>query len=497
MADAALSQYYWMTQAAIVFAFWMSFGIGANDVANSFATSVSAKSITLLQATLIASVCEFAGAMLLGASVTGTIRSGVIYMSFYENDPEVMMFGQLCALVTAAVVMQIANYCGAPVSTTHTIVGALVGFSIAAAGFESINWKTIIMIVVSWFASPIIAGIGSFCTFWTIRKYVLLSDHPYKRSILIYPVVLFVAIFIELFFILYKSGMNKPGILKTYGLKIILPIAAGSGLLVALIFQCFISPCLQKKIELEADGPVEAPVDEGEADVKEGVEEEEKPKNCAQKGMKIFLDNTFNRDLEAEAIAADENVQGMLDNAEIYDEKAEHMFSYLQVFSACMMSFSHGSNDVANAIAPLSAVFLIYETGSISSTAPVQTWALALGASGIVCGFALYGYKLIIALGYKLTKMSPSKGFSIELVSSFVVVIASFIGIPISTTQCQVGGTFGTGFVGKGEKEVNGWFFARCCVGWVLSFLGVLLLNCGVFAFCYYAPAAPGFATAS
>ena len=126
------------------------------------------------------------------------------------------------------------------------------------------------------------------------------------------------------------------------------------------------------------------------------------------------------------------------ESGEDFDPKTEEMFSYLQVFTACLLSFAHGANDVANAIAPLSAVLAIYKDGKVSTKSEVQKWVLALGGAGIVVGLALYGYKLIISLGYRMTKVSPSRGFAIELSAATVVVVASFIGIPISTTQVSL-----------------------------------------------------------
>ena len=157
-----------------------------------------------------------------------------------------------------------------------------------------------------------------------------------------------------------------------------------------------------------------------------------------------------------------------------------------------------GANDVANAIGPIAAVIAIYNTGEVGSKNPVPKWIIFLGAAGIVIGLLLYGYKLMISLGYKITKMSPSRGFCIELAASFVVVIASFIGIPVSTTQCQVGGTIGVGLLGgesgKRSSNLNPWFVLKVILGWVGTFVAVCVINAGVFAFAFYAPSASGFA---
>ena len=168
------------------------------------------------------------------------------------------------------------------------------------------------------------------------------------------------------------------------------------------------------------------------------------------------------------------------------------MFSYLQVLTACLLSFAHGANGLANAIAPLSAILAIYKNNGVESESPVQKWVLALGGAGIVMGLALYGYKLIISLGYRMTKVTPSRGFAIDLSAATVVVVASFIGIPMSTTQCKVGGTIAVGMFG-GKESLDPWFLAKIIFGWVATFFGVCILNAGIFAFAYYAPSANGF----
>jgi len=531
LVQSCCEQYRWMTYTAGVFGFLMAFGIGANDVANAFATSVSAKSLTLKQAVMIAAVCEFMGALLLGASVTSTIRKSMIDVDMYMDEPDVLMFGMLTALVSASFMMFVANYFALPISTTHTIIGSIVGFSIAAKGFESVIWKTVALIFVSWVAAPLITGIAGATFFWFIRRFVLRSVNPYERSVRIYPITIFLAVGIDLFMVLYKSGKNNAQI-KEWGLKFQLPVAFGISGVMAIFFYFVISPWLEKKIaikfdKIEADAAAAAageniemgvPAD-GDAPAKtmdqtektkvsdnssdgngdnEAKTEEVAPKK--KKSLKDSLgdsmrklgDATINRDIEAEAFKISSNAKEMWESGEDFDPKTEEMFSFLQVLTACLLSFAHGANDVANAIAPLSAVLSIYSNNGVEAKSPVQKWVLALGGAGIVMGLALYGYKLIISLGYRMTKVSPSRGFAIELSAATVVVVASFIGIPISTTQCKVGGTIAVGMFG-GKESLDGMFLLKIVSGWVLTFFGVCAINAGIFAFAYYSPAASGF----
>ena len=518
--QAAFPQYHWMAIAAILFSFFMAFGIGANDVANAFATSVAAKSVSLRQAVIIASVFEFAGSLFLGASVTNTIRSKILDIDMYDDEPEVLMFGMLCALVTASIILIVATAMSLPVSTTHTIVGAIIGFSLAAKGWSSVQWFDTGMIFVSWVASPVLTGLMAAMFFVTVRKLVLYSDSPYARAIKTYPLVLFVTLTINSLFVLYKAASQNSKV-KSLSSAVIVPVSFGIGALSALIFQFAISPMLQKKIsndradreaepvkELSEGTDADAGIEEKAAgevgnetdDVKDSIHAN-KPnadagpdeKNVLKKAYTSFASATYDQDLEKQSMSEHAKTAKIWAEAETFDAEAEQMFSYLQVFTACLLSFGHGANDVANAIAPLSAVIVIYETGSVPSKSKVPRWALAMGGAGIVAGLLFYGYKLMKALGFRLAKLSPSRGFCIELAASLVVVVASFIGVPVSSTQCQVGGTIGVGFTG-GKSQVDWMFVLKVVFGWVGSFVSVVLASAGVFAFAFYSPAAVGFA---
>jgi len=525
LSEACCEQYRWMTYAAGIFGFIMAFGIGANDVANAFATSVSAKSITLKQAVLIAAVCEFMGAMLLGASVTSTIRKKMIDGDMYADEPDVLMYGMLTSLVSASFMMAVANYLALPISTTHTIIGAIVGFSLAAKGFKSIIWGSVGLVFVSWAAAPLITGCIAAFFFWVIRRFVLRSAHPYERSVSIYPITIFFAVGIDIFMVLYKAGKNNPQI-KEWGLKFQIPVAFGGSALLAVVFYFAVGPYLEKRIQAKFDlqddaeaGIIEAvgvegdgkndgisktsPTSENGSSNEEEKSEEEEEKKVKKSGFKMVTGSlsdsmhklgqaTINRDIEAEAFSISSNAKEIWDAGEDFDPKTEQMFSYLQVLTACLLSFAHGANDVANAIAPLSAVLAIYENNGVESKSAVQKWVLALGGAGIVLGLGLYGYKLIISLGYRMTKVTPSRGFAIELSAATVVIVASFVGIPISTTQCKVGGTIAVGLFG-GKESLDPVFLVKIIFGWVLTFFGVLILNAGIFAFAFYAPSKSGY----
>lgn len=520
--DAATPELYWMAVAACIFGFAMSFGIGANDVGNCFATTVAAKSLTLMQAVGVAAIFEFAGAALLGASVTKTIRSGILDMEAYEDDQEVLAFGMLVALVNASFWLILATAYGLPVSTTHTIIAAIVGFSLAARGFGSIMWGSCAKIFISWIAAPAITGIIGYLFFFLVRTFVLKSDKPFDRSAMTYSLTIFVTLTINIFFVLHK-GFKKFAL--DTGIK--LAISFASSFAIAVLFQFLVVGWLKNRIvrlESEAteaevvrvadnleqgtddslkkeategdeaatgtDSDANAADDDANADDDDDeVGTAKTTQHFSRRLFKKISDATYNRDLEKEALEGDDGAADIWNKAEKYDEKSEVLYSYLQVFTACALSFAHGSNDVANAVAPICAVLAIYDTGVLSAKAPVPQWVLVMGAFGIVVGLAMFGYKVIISIGYRLTKLSPSRGFCIQLSTTLVVVTASYIGIPVSTTQSTIGGTIGVGAV-EGKAGVQWWFMLKVFFGWVASFFITCLTSAGIMAFCYYSPSA-------
>lgn len=483
LKEAAFPQYEWMIIMGIIFGFCMSFGIGANDVANAFGTSVAAKTLTLLQAIYIAAVMEFGGAVLLGASVTSTITTGIFKAEYYEDEPEIVMLGFMCALLVAFLLLMAATFYELPVSTTHVIVGSLLGFTVAAKGFQSVKWNNVGTIVISWFASPIMTGCFSGSIFFLLKKFVFEAEHPYQRSKRVYPIVLCFTIVLGVFFVLKKSQKNKPQI--TGG------IIAGASFGAAGLALIFYFVYLQKRI---LKNITENFTEDGQKIVHDNVEEGslEEEEECKLTGWKyyweIFAQATYKQDLEASCLGENKDTAAIWENSGKYDLRAERMFSYLQVFTASITSFAHGANDVANAISPLAGMMTIYKTGDLSSTAVVPFWVLCMGGIGIVCGFTCYGYKIIKAVGYKLTAITPSKGFTSELSTAISVLVASFIGIPVSSTQCLVGAVTGVGLASGGRSEVSFKFLARIASGWVVTFVLVALLNAAVFSFIAYSP---------
>jgi solute carrier family 20 (sodium-dependent phosphate transporter) len=467
---------------------------------------------------VIAAIFEFSGAYFLGAAVTGTIRSKIVDIDLYEDEPALLMFGMFSALFAANIMLFIATYFGYPVSTTHDIVGSIMGFSIAAKGFDSVQWPVAIKIFLSWIVSPLFAGTVAASFFASVKFAVLRSQHPFSRAYWTFPIVLTGGIGINVFYVLYKGANNYKKLQDGLELYVVLPIAFGSGAACGLIWLFIVGPIAKRRVEakrnaLEADAATkkskelnddveQAKDDDEDFEAEKGqiydVDEdeeipiatadgEEQPKSLMGRMRNKLAASTYDRDLHTETLAVDHRAAEIWRDAEEYDMDTENLFTYLQVFTACLNAFSHGANDVSNTIAPFSAIISIYQTGVVESKTTVEKWKLAFGGSAIVIGLFLYGYNVMKSLGYKLTMMSPSRGFCAELGASLVVVTASFNAIPVSTTQCIVGAVFGVGLVG-GVKDVQWFLLFKVMLSWIGLFFCASTLAAGIFSYGAFSP---------
>jgi len=400
---------YWYLGLAAAFGLFMAWGIGANDVANAMATSVGSKALTIKQAILVAAVFEFAGAFLAGGQVTATIRKGIIDASQVENNPELLVYGMLAALLAAAVWLLIASRKGWPVSTTHSIVGAIVGFAAVGIGVESVNWAKIGTIVASWVVSPMLSGFLAFSIFMSVQKLILGTEDPLKNARRYVPFYIFAVGFILALVTLLK-GLKHVGLDLTTGQSVMVAIASG-------IVTMAIGMAAIKRIKIRP---------EEDADFRfTNVE-------------KIRFTNV------------------------------EKIFGVLMVFTAAGMAFAHGSNDVANAIGPVAAIVSIVKTGAVAQESTLSTWILLLGAIGIVLGLATYGWRVIRTVGRHITELTPSRGFAAELAAASTVVIASGTGIPVSTTQTLVGAVMGVG-IARGIGALNLRVVRNIMLSWAIT----------------------------
>ncbi|MBE1299955.1 MAG: inorganic phosphate transporter [Alteromonadaceae bacterium] len=385
----------------------MAWGIGANDVANAMGTSVGAKALTIKQAILVAMVFEFAGAYLAGGEVTSTIRKGIIDSSYFVDSPELLVFGMISALTAAGIWLVIASYRGWPVSTTHSIVGGIVGFAVVGVGMEVVVWGKVGGIVMSWIVTPALAGFLAYAVYMSADKFILSAKDPLKNARRYVPLYMALAGFV-LSLVTIKKG------LKHVGLDI--PDAQGYLLAVAIA------------VVVAVIG-------------------------------KFMINKVLAESSEHSDVLADENQFSPI----------EKVFAVLMIITACCMAFAHGSNDVANAIGPLAAVVsVVSNDGEIVKKAALDWWILPLGAFGIVAGLALFGKRVMHTIGHGITKLTPSKGFAAELAAASTVVIASGTGLPISTTQTLVGAVIGVGLA-RGVAAVNMKTSRTIVISWVVT----------------------------
>jgi len=464
----------WMTISGIIFGCIYCFAIGANDVANSFGSSVSAKSNTIPQAILIATILEAAGAILLGANVTSTIRNGIMKTDYYKGQYSLIITGMLCAHVIGSFWLLFATYLQMPVSTTHTIVASICGFTYSAKGWVSINFTNLRLIFISWGASPSFTFCIGFVFFFLVKHLVLKGRDPYARACIAYPIVVAFGLGINLFLVLQKSNnritsdsITGSSAGRKWTKTVVLPSVFGTAVGGALLTHFIAVPLVKRRIDrkhrerLTAEEAARQAEEEKEMKKAEGQEVTEEPEVIEEpKRGKIasawhwFAKNTYDQDLQKQSFDESRRTEKIWSQQPDFDPRAEYLFQYVQVFTACLTAFAHGSNDVANGIGPLSAIMSIQRYG-YKSKSPVEYWVLAVGGILIGIGFFFFGYRIIKSVGYKITKISPSRGACLELATAISVVIASYLSIPVSSTQCMVGATAGVAFASGGCAGVE------------------------------------------
>ncbi len=431
---------------ALIFGFYMAWSIGANDVANAMGTSVGSGALTLRNAVIAAAIFEFAGAFLVGTSVSQTVRKGIINPEIFASEPMVFALGMLASLLAAGLWLQFASYFGWPVSTTHSIVGAILGFALAYAGVEAVYWSKVGSIVSSWVVSPLLSGAISYMIFQLIRRKIFFSHHPVQAAKRLTPYIVFFVFIILTLVTVFKG-------LKNLKLDLTLPAAFGVAVLVGLI-AAFISKLLVNRMNVDVTPPQNNPA--REAYLLTGLEKAVKNLQRVKTTATGDLHSKTSELLKEAELLADtarkEQVQG---GANAY-QGVERIFSFLQILSACFVAFAHGANDVANAIGPLSAVVSTLDQGLVAVKSAVPVWALGLGGVGIVIGLATWGWRVIETIGKRITELTPTRGFCAEIGAATTIVLASKLGLPISTTHTLVGAVLGVGLArGIGALNLN------------------------------------------
>lgn len=392
----------WFIGLAVVFGLYMTWGIGANDVANAMGTSVGSGAITVKQAIIIAAIFEFAGAIIAGGNVTATIRKGIIDPSAITGTPEILVYGMLASLLSAAIWLMVASFKGWPVSTTHSIVGAIVGFGVAGIGPDAVQWGKIGGIAASWVVSPLIGGVIALLLMLSIRKFILNTETPFDSAKRVGPIYVFLVGFIISLVTLFK-GLSHLKI--DLSVEMSFMVAAIFGVVVAIIGKILID--------------------------------------------KVKMVPTADRKFHYASV--------------------EKVFVPMMIFTACAMAFAHGSNDVANGIGPLAAVYSIVSSGGeVAQKAQLPIWILVLGGTGIIIGLATMGYRVMQTIGTEITELTPSRAFCATLAAATTVVLASRTGLPVSTTHIAVGAVMGVGLA-RGIGALNLRVIGGIVVSWVVT----------------------------
>jgi len=378
---------------------YMAWSIGSNDVANSMATSVGSKALTFRQAVIVAGILTVCGAIFVGAHVTETVKSGIIVKEILcVANPTIVMLGFFSSLLAAAIWVTLSTWKEMPISTTHSIIGALVGFGLITWGTTCVNWEKLGFVASSWVLSPIVGCIIAFFVFKIIVKLIFAKEEPVKSAKIVGPFIIGTTAFLIVSALLLKTQLSE--ILGITEIPQIIFIS-----LIALIIVSIISVFLLRKIEAKS----------------------------------------------LEDYAA-----------------VEGIFKKLQIITACYVAFAHGANDVANAIGPVAGIMDIAVTGTISVTAEIPYWLLAIGGVGIAIGCLTWGRRVMRTVGGKITSLTNSRGFSVEFAAATTVLAASKLGLPVSTSHTVVGAVIGVGLA-RGLEAVDVSVVRKIVISWLLT----------------------------
>ncbi|XP_015930355.1 sodium-dependent phosphate transporter 1-A isoform X2 [Parasteatoda tepidariorum] len=467
------SDVLWVLILGFIVGFFLAFGVGANDVANSFGTSVGSKALSLRQACILATIFEVLGSVLMGYRVSDTVRKGIFDTEMYSEFEKELMLGFLAALIGSAIWNIVATFFRWPISGTHSIIGAVVGFSLVARGFMGIKWTMLGQIVASWFLSPVLSGFISSALFLVLKKLVLTKDDAIERGYLSLPFFWGITVFINLFSVVH----NGPKYLGFQSIPVwgVLILAAGIGFIVSICVWYILVPYLQQAIASMGDSE----------NSENQIGAEEIPSKISYPDVENPAFNGNGHEIQMQDVGngiSKSTIVPVATSAEIskiekeftcsavpYDTpETGKVFSSLQVLTAIFAAFAHGANDVSNAIGPVIAIWLIYQDGNVAQRAESPFWIMLYGGVGISIGLWVWGKKVIKTMGEDLTKITPSSGFCIELGAAATVLMASKIGLPISTTHCKVGSIVFVGWT-RSRAAVDWKLFRSIILAWVLT----------------------------
>lgn len=443
---------------ALLLGFYMAWNIGANDVANAMGTSVGSKALTLGKAVVLAAILEFSGAFLVGSSVSETIQKGIIAPEVFQAEPQIFVLGMLSSLLATGILLQIASYFAMPVSTTHAIVGAVIGFGAVVGGLGAVHWGEVGWIALSWILSPLLSGIISYLIFNVIQRKILFALNPIEATQKLAPIFVFLCFTVVSLSFLYQ-GLAQLDFDFSFGLAV--SISVGIGLSAAAISSQLVRRIPESAFQL-ADGfhPYQAV-------------SLEKALHHLQRVHLTNRNDAYGEQI-SHVLAEVRQLSDVVKKSTPFNCSAtqycgvEKIFVYLQILSACLVAFAHGANDVANAIGPVAAILGVLKTNTVGSQSIIPSWLLALGGAGIVIGLATWGWRVIETIGKKITELTPTRGFSAEFGAAATILLASKLGLPISTTHALVGAVFGVGMA-RGLKALNLQMLKDIVLSWIVT----------------------------
>lgn len=442
---------------ALMSGFYMAWNIGANDVANAMGTSVGAGSLTLTQAVILAAVLEFSGAFFAGSDVSETVMRGIVNPLVFEDSPKLFIYGMLGSLLAAGSWLQVASYFGWPVSTSHSIVGAILGFGLVKGGIEAVHWDTVGYIAVSWIVSPVLGGSLAFITFGILNRLIFFKAHPIRAAKKVFPWIVFVVGFLLSCYFFFKA------------IHVIhVPVFAGifASFLVGTIAMVISRHFILKIRENRTSKPLGRLQD---PQVLTGLDRVLKhlrrTKRIANNEVRFQI-GMLHDEVKTLREGVEKRNQVEVNQSEYRD--VERIFAFLQIVSAGLMAFAHGANDVANAIGPLAAVVAVLHSDSLVLPSTIPVWILCLGGGGIVIGLASWGWRVIETIGKKITALTPSRGFAAEFGAATTILLASKLGLPVSTTHTLVGAVLGVGLA-RGISALNLNTLRDIVISWIIT----------------------------
>ncbi len=425
--------------------FYVAWNLGANDVANAMGTSVGSKALTLRQALIIAGILEFTGAVLFGQEVSQTLATEIVNPALFATTPQLLLVGMVCVLLAGGVWLQIATFRGLPVSSSHAVVGAIAGIGAEAIGFEAIDWSSISKITFAWIITPVVSGIISALLYSLVKRWILEEQNPLGQLAQWIPWLS--TALISVFGVIVLPFVSQPIyalLAERWGFHLPahdVPLILGAIAAVALT--------LTSWRQLEGRG---AKGQGGRGDIIQN------PKSKIQNPLAPSPQPLAPHSL------------------------VEQIMARYQLLSACFVAFAHGSNDVGNAIAPLAAIVYISRTGDVPLNGiTIPLWILVLGGAGIVTGLAMWGKKVIATIGSGIIPLQPSGGFCAELATATTILLASRLGLPVSTSHALVGGVVGIGLV-QNIKSIQFKTLQGIAGAWLITVPISAVLSASIFA---------------